>query len=1286
MDKAKRDGMSRLAIMDHGVLCGAPDFYRECRESDIEPILGEEFYFTPDFPEYDGLAAGPAAKLRYHVGIMARDAAGFKVLCELSTAAQGQYHFKPMLDRKLIELMPKKDRAKLVVLSGCAGSIISQHILNDRMDEAEEEMRWWAKKFPHFYVELMHHKTDFDKKLNAGLVRLAKKLGLKWVITNDPHYAIKDDACHHDVILAISTGSDIDDPERFRFDGEGYWLKSPAEMRKTFKQYGQGIWLPGMETTNEVADLCHVRIPEWESFSWHIPKFPKTDDATKELRRLAEKGLKKARLLGVESGEHDISEYRAQMEHELAEFEKIGMEHFLLITEDVIRWARSVGMRVGPGRGSICGSVVAFLIGIHKVDPIYYDLLFERFLNPDRPKMPDVDTDYPKSRRQEVLDYYPTVYGVENTMPVAAFGTMQAKKTFKSIAGTHGMDWREQNKWAKKILEDEEGNIIWPAEVMQMFPDLIDQINALIGLKTNLSSHPAGMVIFDPEDSVRDYCPEMWIPPRQGKPGRWVMQYNLASVDKIGLLKQDNLALRTLDTIEECVRLVKERRGIKVEPDDWWPGHEKDDDKVFRMLASGDTSGVFQMEGGSNTMGIQKIKCREFEDIVACFPPETKVNGPTPLGAVRRRYEGDLVELTFASGNKLTVTPNHPMLRGSEWVAAGDLQVGDNLFRSGLREGMAVGDPDVQDRPISIGEVFDSISNEGQRERVPFRDVNLYGDRPDTDVDVVRTNRLLRSSREPATVDELSQIGLALTDLALSFLPPDSSLRQDIIGERSTSRRVSLLGERLAFFGGHLAHPKSGGFGAPSDRDAKLSESDDDMRAGDTVPTPERLRRFAGEVTPDEIVGVDRFAWSGHVLTLKTVDGWYLAEGVVAGNCTSLYRAGPMMAGAPDRFLKNRKDGKVRTLHKSMKKILKRSWGEMIYDEQMFQLLNEVAGFSWSRVDDAKTAMKKKKVELMAAIRDDAVAGFMDTSGMDEATAEQVWKMIAAQASYLFNRSHAVAYSITSYQTARLKYLYPLEYFAALLRTVEGKSDADKAKRERYMKEAVKMGFVIEPPDINVSDEGFMPDGADRLLFGLQDVAKFGPKMAEKLAAFRAEHRKRLKKERKKKGKRKKGKEPRLFNSVDEVYAVLRNQGVVDNLAACGALRSLGIEPDIAKQETILRWQFEDRMIETRKKVGKKYQPPKAGRSVVRLYGELVKIENRTTKGGKPYLTWTIQWKPGEEYKITLWSDADEHWDVPLKSIVSVKGKWNPQFKNVSVGDGEQIKVLRRAKLEAPAA
>ncbi len=538
--------------------------------------------------------------------------------------------------------------------------------------------------------------------------------------------------------------------------------------------------------------------------------------------------------------------------------------------------------------------------------------------------------------------------------------------------------------------------------VEQIYPELHASLMALIDLKTTVARHAAGVIIFDPDDPIRKIIPEMRIADESGtrKTIDYVSQYDLVAAGDIGLMKQDFLGLRTLDTIQICVDLIKERHNVSIEPDDWVPGEEEGDDKVWKLLREGHGAGVFQMEGGANHRGIQEIKCGEFEDIVSC---------------------------------------------------------------------------------------------------------------------------------------------------------------------------------------------------------------------------------------------------------------------------TSLYRAGPMIAGAPRRFLKNKKDKKIRVAHPAIERFMEASWGEMIYQEQMFQMLNEAAGLSWSQVDDVKTAMARKDPAKMNAMKEAAVTGFVKVSEMDTSKAIEIWNQIQAQAAYLFNRSHAVAYSMLTYQTARLKVLYPLEFLAALLRTVVGSSDMVKDKRESYLNEALRMDFKIMPPDVNVSDDKFMPNGKDELLFGLTDIKGVGPAAVEKLMTYRA---KKLKDKGKKKGK---------LDRPEEISIAVNNTGVMGALSAAGALRSLGVDPDTEKQEELLRWQFEDRMREFREKYAKRVSLPEQGKNgKASIIGEIKKIEDRRTKKGDPFKTWTLRHAPGVEYKISIWESADTLFPLLPGSIVIVSGTYNATYNNIGVGDDNDVDIIRK--------
>lgn len=1006
VEKAKKLGMPALAVTDHGNIMSAPLFYTECRKAGINPIIGEEFYFVPDAEK----SKDDKVSERFHVGILAKNEAGFRTLCDLSTAAYNQFYYKPVLDRALLEGLG--DAAEnLVVLSGCAAGILSRKLLGEAVDDVlsvRDELEWWKQIFPNFYVEIMHHGTSFDRKLNKKLLRIAGKHELPWVITNDPHYVDKNQHDHHDALLAIQTASDIDDPNRFSFEGNGYHLRSVKEMKKAFSEYGKEVWIPGAKNTLSIAKEIDIRIPEWDTRSWHIPKFPLTDDASKLLRKLTMKALEDRGLI-------DDEKYVKRAKHELKKLIEVGMADFLLITMDAIQYARRATkrhrkiakklghppepIRVGPGRGSVCGTLVGYLIGIHKIDPIRYDLSFERFLNPERPKAPDVDTDYQKSRRHEIGEYYIYLYGSENVIPVGAYQTMQTKRCFQSLARAYGIhDSNERNRLSKEIEEDEEGNAVLPEVIRTDFPELVESLDVLTGVKASMSTHAAGLIVMDPKDNIRNYIPRMFIPKRQGSPAKWVCQYNLAAAEILMLFKQDNLGLRTLDTIEECVRLIEKRHKVSIDPDEWIPDEERNDKIVYKMLTEGHCEGVFQMEGKTNFRGIQEIKPKGFMDIAVC---------------------------------------------------------------------------------------------------------------------------------------------------------------------------------------------------------------------------------------------------------------------------TSLYRKGPMEAGAEKRFLENKRDRTIRVAHESLQPYLGMTWGELIYQEQMFAILNEVAGFSWSRVDDAKSAMSKKDPEKMAALKDEAIAGFRKIGGMSKKEAEEVWNMIAAQAGYLFNKSHAVAYSLTTYQTARLKHFYELEFFTALLRTVEPKAKDAKAKRMTYLNAALRSGIKVLPPDINISDALFMCHGKSKLLFGFQDIKGIGQKQAEKIV----------------RGRPKGG-----YKSIEQVTTAVNNKGVMQALADSGALKTFGVQTTEERQADCLDgWQFDDPMVEYRRKFEHKAKLPKGDNSQVRIYGQIVKAEKARTKNGNDYMKWVIRWAPGQEFRITLWSDAFDLFDLRPGSIVRVSGRWNNAFGNVAIGDSDMVRVLKAVRSQRAA-
>lgn len=612
VERAVELGDPAMAITDHGTLCGASDFYQAARKADIEPIIGTEAYFCEDALWRPTKGTGQKVE-RNHLTLLAKGWTGYQVLSELSTETHRKFYHKPLLDVEMIEALGK-DAQHLICLSGCAAGSVSQKVMADQMKEAADEVAWLRDCFPHFYIELQDHNTEFDYKLNIGLLKLAKKFRLPIVITNDPHYVWDTEALYHDHLLAIQTAKDYDDPKRFRFSGDGYHLKSRKEMYRAFKRYDSEVFTEGAASTHKIAQMCHTRIPAWESRSWHIPKFPDVDDAYVELKRLTIQGLKKR---GLESD----SKYRARAMHELKVYKEVGIADFLLITRDAIEWARTRGIPVGPGRGSIGGSLIAYLIGITKIDSVKYGLLFERFINVARPRMPDIDVDFGPKRRSEVIQYFFDRYGTENVALVAAFQKMHIKAAFKSLAKAYGVSFIDSNRLSKMLpdkipdegMEDEEWPEDFQTEIIAKYPDLADVLKKISGRIRSAGNHPAGVIVADPDTEVRKLVPEMWLTTSK----RMCGQFNGDSVEAMGLMKQDCLGLRTLETISEAVQIIRDTTGETIDPDSWIPDEEEGDDDVYSMLADGDTAGVFQFEGYACSSGCRAVRPACFADLMA---------------------------------------------------------------------------------------------------------------------------------------------------------------------------------------------------------------------------------------------------------------------------------------------------------------------------------------------------------------------------------------------------------------------------------------------------------------------------------------------------------------------------------------------------------------------------------------------------------------------------------------------------------------------------------------------
>lgn len=973
VERAVRLKQPALAITDHGVLSALPGFYKAARGAEIEPILGMEGYYIRKIDRTPAEKGKPRKRPDYnHLTILAKGEPGYRVLCELATESHKNFYYKPVIDRDTIKTFGK-DMKHLVVLSGCLAGPLSQAALVGQQ-ALEDELQWWLKRCPNYYIELMEHGIEIERKVNARLLKAARKFKVPVVFTNDPHYCERLDANAHDALLAIQTGAEIDDENRFKFDGSGYWLKSAKQMRKAFDGYPAWAIKQGIASTLEIAETCQVKVPEWENKTWQIPQIPGVDDAYKRVRKLV-----KRELIDRELG----PEYVERAKMELKVIKKMNVSGFLLVASDGVKWARKRNIPVGPGRGSVGGSLVCYLLDIHRADPVRYGLRFDRFLNPERPRMPDIDIDFGKNRRDEMFAYARNRFGEENVLNVCTFMRMRMKRAFRALAKSYGVPFPEINRLAKELPDDKEEAIedALPDEIHEKWPELGAQLEALKDIRCGFGSHPAGVVIAPEEYELHKRIPQMYLPSSK----RWVAMFDLKTFESMGLLKQDYLGLRTLETVDECARLVYEHTGENVDPYAWDPDHEPWEDEMYKIIGSGRTGGIFQFEGHSVTNGAKEMKPREFLDLAACI---------------------------------------------------------------------------------------------------------------------------------------------------------------------------------------------------------------------------------------------------------------------------ALYRKGPIQAGSTKTFITNRASGQTQYLVPSLAPILSSTYGALVYQEQVMAIGEQLANFAPGPNDDLLRAVAKKDHAVMATVKPGFLKGFQE-NGINKTVAEEVWRQIEKQAEYAFNLAHSVGYALLSYTTAGLKTQYPMEFYCALLRTMDKSNKESQFKRNRYLMEAATMGLRILPPHINRSDDHATPDyDKNGIRFGLSDIKGIGDKMSKRIIKSRPLG---------------------GYWSIDQVIDVVNNSKSLQALKDAGALNTFGFKPDADKVETLLGWALIDRMRKVREKLQKNYDPPHV------IYGQIISSTKKMSGGKKPspYVSWVVRWSPTEQWAVRIWSSAENCFDIPVGAVVRVMGDYSEKYSSIGVNSSAQVKVVK---------
>jgi DNA polymerase-3 subunit alpha len=616
VEKAKANKMEALALTDHGVMYGVVEFYKECKAAGIKPILGVEAYIARNGRH------NKRAKIDerpYHLVLLAKNKTGYQNLIKLTTLAHLEgFYYKPRIDWELLE----KYHDGLIALSACLQGEIPASILNGDLKKTEEIILKYRDLFgiDNFYLEIQHHPSSQEQGIvNGEIINLAKKMNVPLVATNDIHYLNPEDAEAQDVLLCLQTKKKVEDKDRMCMLGEDYSFRSPEQMENDFKDVPEAIF-----STCKIAEACNV---ELELDKITLPHFevPEGKSANEYLRELCVKGLERRYRITVQNPKSEIQnpkqilnskEIIERLEYELSVIEKTGFASYFLIVQDFVNWAKSTGIVVGPGRGSAAGSIVSYLTNITNIDPLNYNLLFERFLNPERISMPDIDLDFTDTRRDEVIHYVSEKYGKDHVSQIITFGTMAARAAVRDVGRVLNFPYSYCDKVAKLIpmtftLDEALRNIFEFKELYDKdsgAKKLIDTARKLEGVARHASTHACGVVIT--KKPLDEYVPLQYA---SSGDQTIVSQYSLHPIEDLGLLKMDFLGLKNLTILENTIDIIEKIHGQKIDIDNI----PLDDEKTFALLRKGETTGVFQMESSGMKRYLKELRPTIFEDTIA---------------------------------------------------------------------------------------------------------------------------------------------------------------------------------------------------------------------------------------------------------------------------------------------------------------------------------------------------------------------------------------------------------------------------------------------------------------------------------------------------------------------------------------------------------------------------------------------------------------------------------------------------------------------------------------------
>ena len=598
IERAKELGQTAMAITDHGNMYGVIDFYECAKQNGIKPIIGCEVYVAAR-SRFDKVHELDSQSC--HLILLAENDVGYHNLMKLVSAGfiEG-FYYRPRIDMDIL----REHNEGIIALSACMSGVLSRQLLSGNYDEAKRRAQEFLDIFgrDRYFIEIQDHGIFEQKKLNRDLISIARELNIDIVATNDIHYTLKRDAEYQDVLMCIQMGKTVDDEDRMKMDCDQLYLKSEEEMTELFSYIPEAL-----ENTQKIADRCNVEI---EFGKFHLPKFeiPNGLTAYEYLKQLVDRGMRERYPNADES-------VVSRMQYELDTISQMGYVDYFLIVWDFIHYAKSHGIPVGPGRGSAAGSVVAYCLHITDVDPIKYSLIFERFLNPERVSMPDIDIDFCYVRRGEVIDYVNRKYGSDNVAQIVTFGTMAARLAIRDVGRALNIPYGRVDEVAKQVPNELKMTIKKALTVNYKLKELYDssaEIKKLIdtaieleGLPRHTSTHAAGVVITS--GGIGNFVP------LQKNDDVITTQFTMTTIERLGLLKMDFLGLRTLTVIQDAVMHIKQAHGADVNIENL----DMDDAAVYEMISRGETDGVFQLESGGMKQFMKELKPTSIEDIIA---------------------------------------------------------------------------------------------------------------------------------------------------------------------------------------------------------------------------------------------------------------------------------------------------------------------------------------------------------------------------------------------------------------------------------------------------------------------------------------------------------------------------------------------------------------------------------------------------------------------------------------------------------------------------------------------